>query len=100
MKITPLGITTAIFIFLLLIVVLQNRIAPPPPPPLQATFVAVSIEATRVAERATHTAAERHVMATTEAIQTETSQIQTRIAEEAATPRATPTEDRGAPAAP
>jgi hypothetical protein len=83
MKVTVLGVITAIFIFLLLIVVLQNQIAPPPPPPPQATFAAVRAEATRVAEHATHTAAERNVLATIEAIQTETSQIQTRSAGEA-----------------
>jgi hypothetical protein len=49
------------------------------------------VDATRVVERATEMAAERHVKATTEAIQTETSQIQTRTAEESARPLASPT---------
>jgi hypothetical protein len=80
MKITVLGIATATFVFLLLIVLLQNRVTPPPLPPAQATFAAVSAEATRAAEHATQTTAERAVMATTEAIQTATSQIQTRSA--------------------
>jgi len=84
MKATVLGVAIAIFIFLLLIVLLQNQIAPPPPPPLQATFGAVRAEATRVAEHATHTAAERNVMATTEALQTATIRIQTRSAGDAA----------------
>ena len=93
MKVTVFGITIAIFVFLLLVVLLQNRISPPPPAPPQATFASVRAEATRVAEHATHTAAERNVMATTEAIQTEMSQIQTRSAGEAgsATARASPT---------
>ena len=68
MKVVALSIALAIFIFLLLSLVLQNQITPPPPPPPQATFAAVSAEATRVAERATEMAAERHVEATTEAI--------------------------------
>ena len=83
MKATVLGVAIAIFIFLLLIVLLQNQIAPPPPP-LQATFGVVRAEATRVAEHATHTAAERNVMATTEALQTATIRIQTRSAGDAA----------------
>jgi hypothetical protein len=91
MKVVALSIALAIFIFLLLSLVLQNQITPPPPPPPQATFAAVSAEATRVAGHATEMAAERHVKATTEAIQTETSQIQTRTAEESARPLASPT---------
>jgi hypothetical protein len=91
MKVVALSIALAIFIFLLLSLVLQNQITPPPPPPPQATFAAVSAEATRVAGHATEMAAERHVKATTEAIQTETSQIQTRTAEESARPLASAT---------
>ena len=98
MKGVVLGITTAIFVFLLLVVLLQNQVAPPPPPPPEATFAAVSAEATRVAEHATQMAAERVVLATTEAIQTETSQIQTRSAGEAESALASPAEREPLPA--
>ena len=90
MKVTPLAITTASFIFLLLIVLLQNRIMPPPPPPLEATLQAVSIEATRVAQQATQTTAERQIVATTDAVQSETSHVQTQTAREISSPMASP----------
>jgi len=90
MKVVALTIATEIFIFLLLSLVLQNQITPPPSPPSQATFAAVSNQATHVAEHATQTAAEQHVMATTDSIQTETSQIQTRTAGESERPLASP----------
>jgi hypothetical protein len=51
MKVVALSIALAIFIFLLLSLVLQNQITPPPPPAPQATFAAMSAEATRVVER-------------------------------------------------
>jgi len=92
MKVTLLGIMTAAFVFLLLIVLLQNQIAPPSPSPPQATFAAVSAEATRAADQATQTATERTLLATTQAIQTETSKLQTRAAAEAPSPMASPPE--------
>jgi hypothetical protein len=65
MKVVVLGIMTAIFTFLLLVVLLQNQVAPPPPPPQEATFAAVSAEATLVAEHARQTAAVPKLVATT-----------------------------------
>ena len=84
MNVTLVGIMTATFVFLLLIVLLQNQITPPPPPPppppAQATLAAVSAEATRAANEATHTATDRQMRATTQAIQRDMSLLQTRTA--------------------
>ena len=90
MKVTVLGVITAIFIFLLLIAVLQNQIAPPPLSHPQATLEAVRAEATRAADEATHTATERTILATAAALQTETSTLQTRTVGVAASPIVTP----------
>ena len=90
MNVTLVGITTATFVFLLLIVLLQNQIMPPPPPPVQATLAAVSAEATRVADQATHTATDRHMRATTQAIQREMRLLQTRTAGGNGSPIASP----------
>ena len=92
MKVTVLGVITAIFIFLLLIAVLQNQIAPPLLPPPQATLEAVRAEATGAADQATHTATERTILATAAALQTETSMLQTRTAGAAASPLPSPPE--------
>ena len=88
MNVTLVAITTATFVFLLLIVLLQQQITPPPP--ARATLDAVSAEAPHAANQATHTATERQLLATTHAIQRETSMRQTRTAGGTGSPIASP----------
>ncbi len=93
-------IAAIVLIALILFVVLravvggvQGRLADPPPPTLtasEATLEAVKAEATHASDQATKTHFERLIMATAQAIQTETANLQTRTADGAATPSATP----------